>query len=128
MQGLEVRNSPEWRIENLKGTITLAAQTIKSLELINGAAAVGLLTFYGHVAVGSTASSINRCALIVALVSFGLGVLSATICGLAAYLSQRVVATGSPGETGYFYGAMFFGLSSAACFLGGLIAGGFALK
>ena len=40
-----------WQLENLKGAIALADSTIKSLILVNGAAAAGLLTFMGNTGV-----------------------------------------------------------------------------
>jgi len=84
----QVKQSPEWFIENLKGAITLADSGIKSLILVNGAADVGLLTFMGN-------GKAYPVGLRHALVSFAVGVFMATVCAIFAYGAQRCVATGS---------------------------------
>ena len=102
----DFRDTQEWRLENLKGTILLASQTIKSLEIINGGAAIGILTFYGHISSERGTTGLNKCAIIVALVCFGLGVFSAVACSFSAYIAQRIVATNSRGEMAWFHTAV----------------------
>lgn len=123
------KNTPEWKLENLKGAILLASQTIKSLEIINGGGAIAVLSFYGH-ALTSTSSTaaFNKCALIVALVAFALGVGSAVFCSIAAYISQRLVAVGTTGEMTAFYFSLSFGLLSAILFVVGVVASAFSFK
>ncbi len=77
-----------WQLENLKGAIALADGVIKSLILVNGAAAVGLLTFMGNTHVISSG-------LRAAMGMFAWGVFAAILCAIFAYLAQRTVAIGS---------------------------------
>ncbi len=113
----------EWRVENLKGAITLAAQTIKSLEIVNGGAAIAILTFYGNLVSSSdTDVPIDKPSIVVALTVFGGGVLFATLCSIFAYLSQRFAAVQHRGELLCFYIAVSMGLLSGLCFLAGTVA------
>ena len=79
-------------VENLKGAIQLGAQTLKSLELINGGAAVGILTFYGNVLSRPVDARIDRIAISHALMCFGIGVAAAAIASGIGYLSQLRLA------------------------------------
>lgn len=118
----DIKQTKEWRVENLKGAIVLAGQTIKSLEIINGGGAIGILTFYGHSPAG-----VNKNGLMFALTFFGLGVASAVACSLVAYLSQRAAALNDSRELNCFRVAVALGAISVVCFIIGLVAGASAL-
>lgn len=114
----------DWQTENLKGAINLGAQTIKSLELVNGGAVLALLTFYGNVAVGAPAAvDIDRSWLTPALLNFASGVVWAVLCSILAYLSQLFSATKPTwGRTEQVLraGAILAGLVSAGLFVLGV--------
>jgi hypothetical protein len=114
----------EWQKENLKGAIQLAGQTIKSLEIVNGAGAISLLAFYGNVITQNYDSNLDGQALKWALYYFGLGVGSAVSCSILAYLSQRVVATSTPGEFWLFASGLACALGSAVLFILGVCTAG----
>ena len=115
----------EWQLENLRGAIRLAGQTIKSLEIINGGGAVGILTFYGNVlSKGSPSIPFNIPALLLALWCFGLGGGTAVLCSIFSYGSQRVVATNAKGEMVLFSLALLAGLISVALFISGAVSAG----
>jgi hypothetical protein len=78
----------EWQRENLKGAIQLASQTIKSLELANGGAAIALLTFYGNSISHGTALKLSLLYLRVGLICFAAGLFLAVVCAIFAYFSQ----------------------------------------
>lgn len=62
-----------------------ARDAIRNAVLINGAAAIALLTFLGHDQVNSVADTTK---LTSALMSFGFGVAAAAVCSLLAYIFQ----------------------------------------
>jgi hypothetical protein len=111
-----------WQLENLKGAITLADGAIKSLILVNGGAAAGLLTFMGNTHVIS--SGLHR-----AMGMFSWGILAAILCALCAYLAQRVVAVGTTPklEWSFTVPAMVLAVTSAALFGYGIYTAGEAL-
>jgi hypothetical protein len=82
----------EWQRENLKGAIYLGAQTLKSLELINGGATIGILTFYGNVLARGELNLIDRATITYALWCFGAGVACAAIASGLGYISQLILA------------------------------------
>lgn len=114
---------------NLQGAIDLGKATINSLILVNGAAAGGLLTFYGNAtAKGSPVP--HPGALTASLILFGFGVFAAVCCSICAYISQLAVGsfTGPKHlENPVRYGAMAAGILSAMLFLLGVIAGACAI-
>ena len=81
-----------------KGAIELSALTLRSLILANGAAAGGLLTFYGTLVAKNPSIILApaRVELAFALSCFGTGVGSATICALLAYFAERATAVTVP--------------------------------
>jgi hypothetical protein len=81
------------RIENLKGAITLGVEALKTTILLNGGAAIAVLTFYGNIAKDGTHLPINRFCLRLTLASFAFGTLLAGISFLMAYLSQLYSGT-----------------------------------
>lgn len=118
-----------WEVENLKGAITLAVEGMRSLILVNGGAAIGILTFYGNVlSKNPQAILLNQWALQVSLASFGFGVLAALLCSLCAYIAQRIAATGGPAlahkEMPFTYSGVALALASAIFFFVGLITAG----
>jgi hypothetical protein len=120
----------EWRLENLKGAIKLAEVSIQALILTNGAAAAGLLTFFGSVVVKPAAfSSAARGELAAALALFGAGVASAIICAIFAYFAQRgrVVIDDPTAARSLTVPAMIFAVLSVACFVFGLYSAATAL-
>lgn len=114
---------------NLDGAIMLASQTLKSLEWINGAAAAGLLTFFGNALVRGSAVPISPPLVAVSLVFFGLGLFAAVVgCGVA-YGSQLRVATDKiwaaqppEGEIENRTRALWIAGTSAVLFVFGLFA------
>lgn len=115
---------------NLKGAIDLGARTIQSLILVNGGAAVGLLTLLGReMATGSRLHSVAG-QLTGGLVLFALGVFAAVVCLILAYLSQ-LAAGASTGpkwiEKRCRYVAIMVGVTSALFFLSGVAITAFAL-
>jgi hypothetical protein len=74
----------EWGFRLFDATIRYGDQAIKSAVLINGGAAVGVLTFLGHV---SSQLIQQECAT--SLLFFIIGVLFATVTYGISYLAQR---------------------------------------
>jgi hypothetical protein len=111
-----------WQLENLKGAITLADGVIKSLILVNGAAAVGLLTFMGNTAV-------ILIGLRTALGMFAWGVFAAVSCAIFAYLAQRMIAVGCTTRTEMMLTVpgVLSAIVSAALFGLGIYTAGLAL-
>jgi hypothetical protein len=108
---------------NLRGAIDFGILTIRSLILVNGAGAVGLLTFYGNAA-AKGAAPVNVGFLTTAIILFGFGVFFAITCSLAAYLSQLAVGavTGPKRlEAPVRIVAIVCGAVSASLFLAGII-------
>lgn len=126
----------EWQTENLKGAIQLGGQTVKSLELVNGAAAIAVLTFYGNlISKGASSSNcekatatvagLDSAALKCALTSFALGVASAVLCSILGYVSQLVAATQTDAvkmEINIRLFAVGFGIVSAGLFVLGIVS------
>lgn len=111
--------------EHMRAAFAFGAQTIKSLEIVNGGAAIAILTFYGNVLSRSnSAFEFNRAALTASLLFFGLGVLSAVLCSVFAYISQLQTARLDPErlEAGMRMTAFGFGLFSALLFGAGVVA------
>ena len=115
------------QIENLKGAISLAIEGLKALILINGGAAIGILTFYGNTLKDGNNLHIAKCTISTALNTFGFGVGSAIFAFILAYLSQLISATAqSPNtaEIGLRYASIALATSSAACFIWGVCLAG----
>lgn len=73
----------------LEGQIALAVNGIKNLILINGAAAIAILAFLGHLG-ASKISSVDIGRLSSAMLIFGYGVASGALCSFLAYLFQTI--------------------------------------
>jgi hypothetical protein len=119
----------QWQTANLQGAIDLGGKTIQSLILVNGAAAAGLLTFWGNLITKgvSPASSVQ---IANALQNFSYGVFAALLASIFAYLSQLGSATsGLLGRLEIWLRAIAIvcGLFSAGCFLFGVSTGSHAL-
>ena len=119
-----------WRLENLKGAIQLADLTIKSLLLVNGGAAAGLLTFYGNIAdKHPTHPAVDANQLSNVMFNFALGVATALASAILAYCAQRAAATTNSGklELAFAIPAMLAACGSAAFFFVGVTQGAMAL-
>ena len=103
----------EWRIENLRGAITMAVESLKMLVLVNGGAAIGLLSFFG----AHSGRAIPKLALSV----FGIGVAAAALAALFGYGAQRTVAVEGPYEMCYARAAIVLAVLSALAFVGGMV-------
>jgi len=76
---------PPWHLqETYRGLVTLSTDALKALALVNGGAAVALLTYLGH---GTTPSHANVLFLI-ALGCWCLGLLLTTLAFIVAYVTQ----------------------------------------
>jgi hypothetical protein len=120
-----------WDEINLKGAIDLGAKSIQSLLLVNGAAAAGLLTFYGN-ALSAPAGHvrIDPTCIRLALLTFGGGVFLAILCSALAWYSQLCTATSPPpADVGapWRVAALIMGLLSAGAFFVGLAVAGSGL-
>ena len=120
--GVPLQHQTNWNLENLKGAILLGSQAIKSLELVNGAAAVGVLTFYGNYA-AKGGTGIDPRFLKWGLVAFAIGVAFAILTAICGYLSQLIAAVFPPpnAEGHWRVGALVAGVCSAFCFVGGVV-------
>ena len=74
----------------LEGQIAFANNGIRHLILINGAAAIALLTFLGHID-DKTRAAIDLASLTCAMTAFSTGVAVTAACALFAYLFQTAV-------------------------------------
>ncbi len=122
-KGVPLARQTHWNLENLRGAITLGSQTVKSLELINGAAAIGVLTFYGNVATRNSPNPINPDFVRFGLLSFALGVALSILTAICAYISQLIAATQEPSdlEVNWRLGALAAGIGSAGLFVLGVM-------
>lgn len=119
----------EWQRENLKGAIQLAAQTIKSLELANGGAAIALLTFYGNSISRGSAIRLSTAYLRVGLICFAAGLFLAVVCAIFAYFSQLGTAIGWRETTEVRLRLIAIGaaIASTALFASGVVSSALAI-
>ena len=120
----------QWQLENLRGAIKLAEFTIQSLLLINGGAAIGVLSLVGNVLAGKpSTTSIGVHTLTDTMFNFGLGVACALGAAIFAYIAQRTTAVLHI----VWLELIFFGLGllsaigSAVFFVAGIMNGAMAL-
>jgi hypothetical protein len=77
----------------LTSAFEFSRDVIKALTLVNGGAALSLLTFYGNLSIKATSSivahDIKKVAFL-GLLSFAIGVLFAVVSGSLAYFTQLV--------------------------------------
>jgi hypothetical protein len=74
----------QWHIsETYKGLVTLSVEALKMLMLINGAAAISLLTYIGNLQQGKVPHGVNM-----PLLWYCGGVLAASIAMIVAYITQ----------------------------------------
>jgi hypothetical protein len=110
--------------ENLRGAISLGADAIKSLILVNGGAVLALLTFYGNVIARSPIPvALDKSWLAPALCNFASGVAWAIGASICAYLSQLITATMPErrnAEMGVRTTAVLAGLISTGLFVYGV--------
>lgn len=113
------------QVENLKGAISLGTEALKSLILINGAAAIALLTFCANTA----RLPDNKVALYASLISFAVGVGLSMSAFIAAYLAQLDVATtgGGKREVTVRWWAIGFGIAATVAFFVGVGTAALAL-
>jgi hypothetical protein len=121
--GVPLHHQTPWNLENLRGAINLGGQAIKSLEIVNGAAAIGVLTFYGNAAEKAVGRAIDLGWLRAGLIAFAGGVALSIITSICAYISQILAATRQPslGEIRWRIVALVFGIGSAAMFVSGVV-------
>jgi hypothetical protein len=125
----------ELQIENLKGAISLGIETLKSITLLNGGAAVAVLTFYGNALKDAAHAPVDKLFLRLTLASFAAGTFFSVIAFVMAYLSQLFSGTAAaPGkhevhvrrEIRLRICAVISGLISISAFGGGLVSAIFA--
>lgn len=73
------------REETYKGMIALSIEVLRSLILVNGGAAAGLLTFWG------SKGAPGELALKLPLLTFAVGVALAVMAALLAYITQNTL-------------------------------------
>jgi hypothetical protein len=138
-----VNSSPplrEWHLtETYKGLITLAVEALKLLALVNGAAAVAVLTYLGslvsHVRHGAVLHPPN---MIPAVGCYCAGVLASTFALVVAYCTQLILYgeelarhEGRPFRSRHGRGisvAVGLALSAAVLFGAGSLLAAFALS
>jgi hypothetical protein len=111
-------------------------EALKLLALVNGGAAVAVLTYLGHLAKKGAASQAlpdTRCALLL----FALGLLAALLAFIVAYIAQsrlhlehvqrRSARPVTELHDGGVWLGMFLALTSAGCFAAGAYVGAEAL-
>ncbi len=120
------REQFEWRLENAKGAIKFAESGLRSLILVNGAAATVLLNFYSSF----QGDAVARHALHGGLMAFGHGVLAAVVSSVCAYLYQRFIATTDSDKKAdpFLYVGLVAAFASAGEFANGLYLAGAALQ
>lgn len=116
--------------ENLKGAIKLSIEAIKALILVNGAAAVGILTFYGNVIKHGADIDIDKVGMTSALAVYSAGVSAGVLSFVFAYMAQLSGADadrqGEFAKKEHLFRIISIGLAlgAAGCFsLGSLDAG-----
>lgn len=81
----------EWgtthRTETFKSLVTLSVEALKMLALINGGAAVAVLTYLGNLA-GKASAPVVLPPVRAALLAYGGGVLAVALAFMLAYLAQ----------------------------------------
>ena len=128
-KGVPLEHQTPWNLENLKGAISLGGQTVKSLELVNGGAAIGILSFYGNIAL-SCYPVADPHMVAEGLKAFGGGVALATFCGIFGYVSQVRAAVGPIGYAEIVLRglAVAVGTLSAVAFVTGLFDVGLSFE
>jgi len=87
--------TPEWHWQ--EGN-KYALEGMKVLLLLNGGAAVALMTFLGHLSGNERRVAIYTAGI--SLLSFGIGALIATLAFVTAYLAQLHYGNEATGQTG----------------------------
>jgi len=112
----------EGQKEQFQSTIEIGLEVLKSSILINGGAAIALLTFLGN-----SNGNVKTIFLVSALKLFSGGVVSATFGGFLTYVAQRlhlgsVASAGRGSNAGFWVGnvGVFFVLSSIGLFAFGI--------
>lgn len=106
-------------LERRKIAVGLATQTLKSLLVINGGAAIGILTFYGNVLTKMGVTTINKWWITGALFCFAFGVFVAVLANGFAF-SEAILGSGQ-GENQAIRKAIWIGRGSAGLFLLGIV-------
>jgi hypothetical protein len=118
-------------LENIKAASSLGSDALKGLLLVNGGAAAGVLTFFGNVLTKTSPPPPIQVDLIrTGLLWFAAGVVLALVASGLGWLGQyfmlqrlgRRVEAATLGSSGVV------GLSSAACFVIGVLSCGNSLQ
>lgn len=117
------------QMEGFRGTINFATLAIKSLILVNGAAAIALLTFVGHLWAGDpNGLAAPRLAheLKCSFILFGAGVGTGVLCAGLSYLAQAFFVERIPHNGRNWCGEIFRALAvlSAVASFGAFLWGG----
>lgn len=94
----------EGQREQFQSTIEIGMQVLKTAILINGGAAIALLTFMGN-----TKARIEVGPLVAGLELFSAGIISAAFGGFMAYVAQRfhlasITKIGASSKSGFWLG------------------------
>lgn len=73
---------------NLKEAFEFARFTLKMLLLINGSAALSILTFYGNIGADGAGAKLHAGWIAISLVRFAIGAGTAVIASIVAYIVQ----------------------------------------
>lgn len=73
---------------NLKEAFEFARFTLKMMLLINGGAALSILTFYGNIGADGAGAKLHAGWIAISLVRFAIGAGAAVIASLVAYVVQ----------------------------------------
>ncbi len=113
------------QIERLKATIVYSQNVIKNSFMLNGAAAIAIMTYAGKL----KEKGFDLSSLPISLLLFALGSLFAVLCGFFAYIAQEQLAAikclGDEKKIGKKYRMLskLVGVFSPLCFVAGLLVG-----
>jgi hypothetical protein len=97
-----------------------ALEAMKALLLLNGGAAIALLTFIGNRPAAPAAKAVIAAAVGNALTSFGAGTISAAVVFILAYATQLHYGNGSLAAPRWHYVAYVFLFLAVAGFVVGI--------
>ena len=117
----------QWQVEHFRGAIELASEMLKSLILVNGGAAIGLLTFYGNFIKSSDGPMFDRLSLVYAMSGFGVGLVLSVFASGFGSLSSLSAAMNNRGEVPLRVTAVILALLSAIAFATGVYFGATAI-
>lgn len=116
--------SDEWERENLKAAFQFGDRALQSALIVNGGAAVALLTFLGHYTVSAPTLRVCLWGLKAALITFCVGVASVLVAAAFGWIAQlQTIDSGNGKDRGIpaRWVAGSFGLFSIVTFLSGAV-------